>query len=110
MCEVGRGLFLLGVARRGRWEYSLHAKASPCQTEVKNERVERFACESFYVLSCFYLLFLFLMLILSSFSYHLRGPRFRVQTPFLSHGNNILHIFILHAKVTEMGVTPSSQN
>ena len=64
----------------------------------------------FYLLSCFYLLFLFLLLLLSSFSYCLRGPRFRVQMPFLSHGNNILHIFILHAEVTEMGITPSSHN
>ena len=91
--------------------------------EVKNECMERFACDSFYLhllvlsaspsfylLSCFYLLFLFLLLLLSFFSCHLRGPRFRVQTPFLSRGNNILHIFILHAEVTEMGITPSSQN
>ena len=30
-CEVGRGLFRLGVAHRGKREYSLRAKASPCQ-------------------------------------------------------------------------------
>ena len=78
--------------------------------EVKNERVERFVCESFYLLSCFYLLFLFLLLLLSSFSCRLRGPQFRVQMPFLLRGNNILHIFILHVEVTQMGVTPSSQN
>ena len=30
-CEVGRGLFRLGVAHRGKREYSLCAKASPCE-------------------------------------------------------------------------------
>ena len=31
MCEVGHGLFRLSVAHREKREYSLHAKASPCQ-------------------------------------------------------------------------------
>ena len=31
MCKVGRGLFELGLAHRGKQEYSLYAKASPCQ-------------------------------------------------------------------------------
>ena len=31
MYEVGRGLFWLGVTHRGKREYSLYAKASPCQ-------------------------------------------------------------------------------
>ena len=117
-CEVGYGLFLLGVARRGRREYSLHAKALMCQifcSEGEERaygtirvRIVISASPGFYLLSCFYLLFLFLLLLLSSFSCRLRGPRFRVQTPFLSRGNNILHIFILHAEVTKMGVTLSS--
>ena len=70
--------------------------------EVKNGHEER-ACGTicvrivlsaspgFYLLSCFYLLFLFLLLLLSSFSCRLRGPQFRVLMP----GNIILHIFIL---------------
>ena len=29
-CEVARGLFWFGDGHRGRQEYSLHAKASPC--------------------------------------------------------------------------------
>ena len=120
VCEVARGLFQFGVARRGRREYSLHAKALPCPIFCSggeeracgtiHVRIILSASPGFYLLSCFYLLFLFLLLLLSSFSCRLRGPQFRVQTPFLSRGNNILHIFILHAKVTEMGVTPSSQN
>ena len=106
-CEVERGLFLLGVACRGRWEYSLHVKASPYQIFCSGgeERACGMICvriissisSVFYLLSCFYLLFLFLLLLLSSFFCRLRGPRFRVQTPFLLHGNNILHIFILHS-------------
>ena len=57
----------------------------------------------FYLLSCFYLL------LLSFFSCRLRliGPS-TVQN-YLP-GNNILHIFILHAQVIKMGVTPSSHN
>ena len=31
VCEVGRGLFWLGVAHHGKREYSLCAKAFPCQ-------------------------------------------------------------------------------
>ena len=30
-CEVGCGLFQLGLAHRGKWEYSLYAKSSLCQ-------------------------------------------------------------------------------
>ena len=41
-CEVGCGLFRLGVAHREKWEYSLHAKASLCQIFC-SEGVER-AC------------------------------------------------------------------
>ena len=116
-CKIARGMFRFGVARCGRWEYSLHSKALLCpilysggeERECGTIRMRIILSTSpgFYLLSCFYLL---LLLLLSSFSCHLRGPRFRVQTPFLSRGNNILHIFILHAEVTEMGVTPSSQN
>ena len=42
MCEVGRGLFRLGVAHRGKWEYSSHVKASPCQ--IFCSRDEERAC------------------------------------------------------------------
>ena len=95
-CEVGRGLFLLCVACRERREYSLCTKASPCQIFCSGG--EEQACGTirvrivlstsvvFYLLSCFYLFFLFLLLLLSSFSCRLRGPRFRVQMPFLSRG------------------------
>ena len=117
-CKVARGLFWFGVARRGRREYSSRSKSSPCpifcsegeERACGTIRVRIVLCVSprFYLLSYFYLLFLFLLLLLNSFSCRLRGPRFRVQTPFLSRGNNILHIFILHAEVTEMGITPSS--
>ena len=79
----------------------LRAKSSA--PEVKNERVKAFACELFYLLSCLYLL------LLSFFSCHLR-----IIGPFnygeLLPGNNILHIFILHAQVIKMGITPSSHN
>ena len=131
---VSRGRdFTFDVARRGRREYSLHAKASPCpilcsggedggeeracgsggEEQVCGTICRRIALSTspgFYLFSCFYLLFLFLLLLLSSFSCHLCGLRFRVQMPFLLRGNNILHIFILHAEVIEMGVTPSPQN
>ena len=120
MCKVGRGMFLLGVAHRGRWEYSSCAKALLCQIFCSGGeeracgtirvRIVLSASPVFYLLSCFYLLFLFLLPLLSFFSCCLRGPQFRIQTPFLSRGNNILHIFIFHAEVTEMGITPSSQN
>ena len=110
MCEVACGLFQFGDARRGRREYSLRAKASLCPIFCSGGeeqvcgmirvRIVLFASPGFY------LLFLFLLLFLSSFSCCLHGPRFRVLTP----GNIILHIFILHAEVTEMDVTPSSQN
>ena len=112
-CEVGCDLFQLGVARRGRREYSSLAKALLCQ--IFCSRGEKRACGTirvqivlsaspvFYLLSCFYLLYLFLLLLLRSFSCRLRGHSYLT-------GNNILHIFILHAEVTEMDVTPSSQN
>ena len=88
-------------------------RAQSSAPEVKNKFVERFvlsASPGFYLLSCFYLFFLFLVLLLSSFSCRLHGPRFCIRTPFLLRGNYILHIFILHAEVTKMGITPSSQN
>ena len=58
-CEVGCGLFRLGVAHRGKRKYILrvrkllHAKYSAL--EVKNERVEAFVCESFYLLLLFFI-------------------------------------------------------
>ena len=84
--------------------------AKSCALEVKNERVEAFVCELFYLLLLFfYLLSCLYLLLLSFFSYRLRliGP-FNYRE--LRLGNNILHIFILHAQVIKMGVTPSSHN
>ena len=91
MCEVAHGLFRFGVARCGRWEYSLHAKASPCPIfcfgseeracRTIHMRIVLSASPGFYLLSYSYLLFLFLLLLLSSFSSRLRAPQFRVQTP-----------------------------
>ena len=105
------GLVMLVVEGRNILCMRKLCRAQSSALEVKNERVERFACTSFYLLllvfiysllfissscllSSFYLLFLFLLLLLSSFSYRLHGPRFRVLMP----GNIILHIFILHAE------------
>ena len=87
-------------------------RAQSSTLEVKNKRgtirvrIVLSASPGFYLLSCFYLLFLFSLLLLSSVSCRLRGPRFRVLMP----GDIILHIFILHAEVIEMDITPSSQN
>ena len=76
-------------------------RANSSVAEVKNDRVEAFACESFYLLLLFfYLLSCFYLLLLSSFS---------CAQSYLP-GNNILHIFILHAQVIKMDVTPSSHN
>ena len=86
----------------------LHANSSVA--EVKNERVEAFACELFYLLLLFfYLLYCFYLLLLSFFSccLHLIGPS--TAQSYLP-GNNILHIFILHAQVIKMDVTSSSHN
>ena len=85
-------------------------RANSSAAEVKNERVEAFACESFYLLLLFfYLLSCLYLLLLSFFSCRLRliGPFNCVE---LLPGNNILHIFILHTQVIKMGVTPSSHN
>ena len=105
-CKVGCGLFRLGVAHREKQEYSSYAKASLYQifcSEGEEQRVEAFACGSFYLLSCLYLL------LLSFFSCGLRliGP-FNCTELLLD--NKILHIFILHAQVIKMDVTPSSHN
>ena len=70
-----------------------------------DSRANRFIC-----FCCFLFALLFLLLLLSSFSCRLSGPRFRIQMSFLSRGKNILHIFILHIEVIEMGITPFSQN
>ena len=84
--------------------------ANSFAAKVKNECLEAFVCESFCLLLLFfYLLFFFYLLLLSFFSCHLRliGPS-TVQS-YLP-GNKILHIFILHAQVIKMGITPSSHN
>ena len=83
-------------------------RANSSTAEVKNERVEAFVCELFYLLLLFfYLLSCFYLLLLSFFSCRLRliGPS-TAQSYLPS--NNILHIFILHAQVIKMGVTPTN--
>ena len=93
----------------------LHANSSVA--EVKKEHVEAFACESFYLLLLFfyrlllffYLLSCFYLLLLSFFSCRLRLIGSSTVQSYLPD-NNILHIFILHAQVTKMGITPSSHN
>ena len=115
-CKDGCGLFRLDSGLRLIMESGnilclrklLHANSSTA--EVKNKRVEAFACESFYLLLLFlYLLSCFYLLFLSFFSCCLRliGPS--TAQSYLP-GNNILHIFILHTQIIKMGVTPSSHN
>ena len=86
----------------------LHAKSST--PDVKNERVKAFACEPFYLLLLFFYLLSCLYLVLLSFF----SCRLRLIGSFncaeLLPSNKILHIFILHAQVIKMSVTPSSHN
>ena len=91
------GWFWLIVESKNILHLRRHLRANSFVAEVKKEYVEAFTCESFYLL----LLFLFPALEL----FFLSSLWWRYLP-----GNNILHIFILHAQVIKMGVTPSSHN
>ena len=113
VCEVGCGLFQSGVAHCGKWEYSLHVKACPCQIFCFGG--EERACGGLrvrIVLSAapvFLSALLFVSATLEFFScrLHLIGP---FNCAELLPDNNILHIFILHTQIIKMGITPSSHN